>query len=72
MPLGHVTIELAKSSFGEKLILVRNSRPYKEERRRSISLSQSATNLKKVENLFGVLKSNLKIEKYDDLDHEGL
>ena len=70
MPLGHVTIELAKSSFGEKLILVRNSGPTKEERRRSISLSQSATNLKKVENLFGVLKSNLKIEKRDD--HEGI
>ena len=72
MPLGQVTIELAKSSFGEKLILVRNSRPNKEERRRSISLSQSATNLKKSENLFGVLKSNLNIEKRDDLDHEGI
>ena len=72
VPLGHVTIELAKSSFGEKLILVRNSRPTKEERRRSISLSQSATNLKKVENLFGVLKSNLKIEKRDDQDREGM
>ena len=72
MPLGHVTIELAKSSFGEKLILVRNSKPTKEGRRRSISLSQSTTNLKKSENLFGVLKSNLNIEKRDDLDHEGI
>ena len=70
VPLGNVTIELAQSSFGEKLILVRNSRPTHERRRRSISLSQSTTNIKRLENLFGVSKS-VKSENREDHDHVG-
>ena len=66
VPLGQVSIELAKSSFGEKLILVRNSRPPQEGRRRSISLSQSDTNFKRLEGLFGALKSNCKSGTCDE------
>ena len=68
VPLGQVSIELAKSSFGEKLILVRNSMPPQEGRRRSISLSQSDTNFKRLEGLFGALKSNCKSETCDEQD----
>ena len=68
VPLGQVSIELANSSFGEKLILVRNSRPPQEGRRRSISLSQSDTNFKRLEGLFGALKSNCKSGTCDEQD----
>ena len=68
VPLGEVSIELAKSSFGEKLILVRNSRPPQEGRRRSISLSQSNNNIKRLEGLFGALKSNCKSGTFDEQD----
>ena len=72
VPLGHVSLELSKSSDGEKLILVRNSMPANKSRRRSTSLSQSAANCKKLESLFEGLKLNSKLGNNQDQDYEAV
>lgn len=72
VPLGHVSLELAKSSDGDKLILVRNSRQFDNSRRRSTSLSQPEANSKKHESLFGMLKPNSNSGKVPDQDYKAV
>lgn len=72
VPLGHVSLELTKSSDGEKLILVRNSRQFNNSRRRSTSLSQPGASSKKLESLFGKLKPNSNSGKSPEQNYDAV